>query len=160
MRFLDYDIVFQEVPDETTLAINISGCPHHCLGCHSPQLWLDQGEVLTEQVLDTLIARYPYITCVAFMGGDADTDALRLLAAHVHSCHSLRTAWYTGFTWQQLPAPLRRRTFDYIKVGPYIETLGGLKSKQTNQRFYRIDRTTGTILADLTYRFQGENRQT
>ena len=160
MRFLDYDIVFQEVPDETTLAINISGCPHHCLGCHSPQLWLDQGNVLTAQVLDTLIARYPYITCVAFMGGDADTDALRLLAAHVHACHSLRTAWYTGFTWQQLPAPMRRRTFDYIKVGPYIEALGGLKSKQTNQRFYRIDRTTGTIQADLTYRFQGENRQT
>ena len=94
------------------------------------------------------------------MGGDADTDALRLLAAHVHTCHSLRTAWYTGFTWQQLPAPLRCRTFDYIKVGPYIEALGGLKSKQTNQRFYRIDRTIGTILADLTYRFQGENRQT
>ena len=160
MRFLDYDIVFQEVPDETTLAINISGCPHHCLGCHSPQLWLDQGEVLTAQVLDTLIARYPYITCVAFMGGDADTDALRLLAAHVHACHSLRTAWYTGFTWQQLPAPLRRQTFDYIKVGPYIKALGALKDKHTNQRFFRIDTATGNIQADLTYRFQGGNRQT
>ena len=27
MLVADYDIVFQEVPDETTLALNISDCP-------------------------------------------------------------------------------------------------------------------------------------
>ncbi|MGN0234778.1 MAG: anaerobic ribonucleoside-triphosphate reductase activating protein [Paludibacteraceae bacterium] len=159
MRFLDYDIVFQEVPDETTLALNISRCPHRCPGCHSPRLWLDQGEVLTERALDTLIARYPCITCVAFMGGDADLEALRLLADRVRTCHRLRTAWYTGFTWERLPSALRR-SFDYIKVGPYIEALGGLKSRRTNQRFYRMDCATGSILADLTPRFQRENMHT
>ena len=159
MRFLDYDIVFQEVPDETTLAINISGCPHHCLGCHSPQLWLDQGEVLTAQVLDTLIARYPSITCVAFMGGDADLLMLCSFADYVRTNYQLQTAWYTGLTWEHVPNELRL-AFDFIKVGPYIKALGALKNKHTNQRFFRIDTATGNIQADLTYRFQGGNRQT
>ena len=27
--------------------------------------------------------------------------------------------------------------FDYVKIGPYIESLGGLKSEKTNQRLYK-----------------------
>ena len=29
LKYANYDIVFQEVPDEVTLAINISNCPNH-----------------------------------------------------------------------------------------------------------------------------------
>jgi anaerobic ribonucleoside-triphosphate reductase activating protein len=27
--------------------------------------------------------------------------------------------------------------FDYVKIGPYVEALGGLKSEKTNQRLYK-----------------------
>lgn len=37
-----------------------------------------------------------------------------------------------------------------LKLGPYIETLGGLKSETTNQRLYHI--VNGTM-EDITYRF-------
>ena len=30
LRYINTDIVFQEFPDEVTLAINISGCPCRC----------------------------------------------------------------------------------------------------------------------------------
>lgn len=69
LKFADYDIVFQEVPDETTLALNLSNCPHRCEGCHSPQLREDIGTPLTPESLDSLLARYPYVTCVGLMGG-------------------------------------------------------------------------------------------
>lgn len=72
LRYADYDIVFQEIPDEVTLAINLSNCPNHCKGCHSAYLMEDVGEPLTEESLSTLLGKYgKAITCVCFMGGDA-----------------------------------------------------------------------------------------
>ena len=43
LKYVNTDIVFQEIPDEVTLAINISNCPCHCPGCHSHYLWEDIG---------------------------------------------------------------------------------------------------------------------
>ena len=49
--------------------------------------------------------------------------------------------------------------FNYVKLGPYIEELGPLNSKTTNQRFYKVesvgyeDGTTGYELNDITYKF-------
>ena len=94
LKVASYDIVFQERPGEVTLALNLSGCPCHCPGCHSPHLAEDIGEVLDEQLVDGLIARYQgLITCVCFMGGDADPQEVCRLAAHVKD---IKTAWYSG----------------------------------------------------------------
>ena len=41
MKYVDTKIVFQELPNEITLAINISGCPCACIGCHSSYLSQD-----------------------------------------------------------------------------------------------------------------------
>ncbi len=136
LRLADYDIVFQEVPNETTLALNISECPHHCPGCHSPQLWESLGEELTLPVLDNLLATYPYVTCVAIMGGDKDLDSVLKFAQSIR-LRKKKVAWYTGMA--VLPVEWPIYSFDFIKIGPYIAELGGLKSPSTNQRFYRIE---------------------
>lgn len=80
LRYTDYDIVFREIPDETTLAVNLSGCPNRCPGCHSPQLQEPIGEPLTEAVVERLLARYgATVTCLCLMGGDGDPhEAARL----------------------------------------------------------------------------------
>ena len=71
LRYADYDIVFQEIPGEVTLAINLSNCPNRCKGCHSPYLMDDIGEFLTEESLSWLLQKYgKAVTCVCFMGGD------------------------------------------------------------------------------------------
>ena len=73
LRYVDYDIVFQEIPDEVTLAINLSNCPNRCKGCHSPHLLENVGESLTEESLGHLLQKYgKAVTCVCFMGGDAE----------------------------------------------------------------------------------------
>ena len=46
---------------------------------------------------------------------------------------ALKTAWYSGRT----SYPRNPRVLDYLKLGPYIESLGGLKSEKTNQRLYK-----------------------
>ena len=138
MKVASFDIVFQEIPGEVTLALNLSNCPCHCPGCHSPHLAEDIGEPMTEELLSGLIARYgAMITCVCFMGGDADPAEVARWAEWVKKLkiknYELKTAWYSGRT----SFPSNPRALDYIKLGPYIEALGGLKSPTTNQRLYK-----------------------
>lgn len=154
MKVASFEIVFQEVPDEVTLALNISGCPNRCPGCHSPHLWEDTGEELSPALLNDLVARYaPGITCVCFMGGDQDPDYVATLAEQVRQC-GLKAAWYSGRTADpNEPEGLKNllAAFDYVKFGPYVEALGGLKSPTTNQRLYKC---TPDGWQDITFRLQ------
>ena len=141
MKVASYDIVFQEIPGEVTLALNLSNCPCLCPGCHSPHLAEDIGEPLDEELLDALINQYKgLITCVCFMGGDAAPEEVARLAAHIQG---LKTAWYSGRTLMP-----EKDVFDYVKLGPYIESLGGLKSPTTNQRLYKREDDTWVDITD------------
>jgi anaerobic ribonucleoside-triphosphate reductase activating protein len=145
MKVASYDIVFQEIPGEVTLALNLSNCPCHCPGCHSPHLAKDIGELLNEELLDGLIARYgAMITCVAFMGGDAAPMEVAGWAYYVRK-KGLKTAWYSGRT--NFP---KVDSFDFVKLGGYVEELGGLKSETTNQRLYK---RVGDTWEDITSLF-------
>ena len=55
LKYVNTDVVFQEIPDEVTLAINISNCPCHCPGCHSRYLWEDIGLSLERVLLVWLL---------------------------------------------------------------------------------------------------------
>ncbi|GHU88905.1 hypothetical protein FACS1894155_04720 [Bacteroidia bacterium] len=152
LRFHNYDIVFQEVPGEVTLAINISNCPNSCKGCHSPYLMEDTGEILNENVLTGLLEKYGNaITCICFMGGDSDPQEVERLSFFLRRTTNkrIKIAWYSGR--QHLPEDCALRYFDFIKLGPYMEHLGGLDCASTNQRFYRIENET---MVDITERFQ------
>ncbi len=139
MLLASYDIVFQEVPGEVTLALNLSACPNRCTGCHSPHLREAVGEPLDDELLEGLLARYGgAVTCVAFMGGDGDPAEVDRLAARVKGAAQLKTAWYSGR--EELSPAVRLANFDFIKLGPYDQQRGGLDSPDTtNQRFYRIE---------------------
>lgn len=137
LKYVDTKVCFQEVPDEISLCINLSGCPHRCEGCHSPYLQKDIGTVLTKDELDNLIKSNKGITCVCFMGGDGDIPVLTTLAWYVQTEYNLKTAWYTGLSWS--PKSIERPTthvFDFIKTGPYIKEFGPITDPNTNQRFY------------------------
>lgn len=144
----DTSVVFREIPDQICLAINISGCPHRCPGCHSPYLRENLGEYLTTDIISSLIKRNYGITCILFMGGDADKEYLKRLALYTRSL-GLLVAWYSGE--DSLDLNYYRNWFDYIKVGSYKKDLGPLSSKTTNQRLYKINNRD--ILEDITYRF-------
>lgn len=153
LKFANYDIVFQEFPDEVTLAVNLSGCPCQCAGCHSQYLWADAGEPLTLERLLELADHYGVgITCVGLMGGDADpSEVLRLLHALRQARPRLRTGWYSGR--QMLPEGFDPdKAPDYVKLGPWRAELGPLSSPTTNQLMlhYKPDGTC----EDITHRFR------
>ena len=156
LKYTDTAVTFSEVPDEITLCINISNCPCHCEGCHSSYLAGDIGKPLDWSSLNALIHINHGITCVAFMGGDADPKQVNELARHVKQ-EGLKTCWYSGR--QELSKEIHIGYFNYIKLGPYNKDLGPLNSKTTNQRVYKVILThyeagrSGYELEDMTYKF-------
>lgn len=71
------------------------------------------------------------------MGGDAQPSEIERLARWIRSGYPhLRTAWYSG--GDTIPEGFDVRCLNYIKLGPYVEKLGGLKSPDTNQAMYKV----------------------
>lgn len=157
LKYVNYDITFQEIPDEITLCINISNCPCHCIGCHSSYLAEDIGEKLTLDKIYKLIENNEGITCICFMGGDSSPKEIDMFARCIKDLYDIKVAWYSGR--QELSKHVNLKYLDYIKLGPYIEEFGPLNSKTTNQRFYQViknhyeDGTSGYELLDVTYKF-------
>ena len=149
LKYVDTKVVFAEIPDEITLAINISGCPCNCKGCHSSYLAKDIGEPLDLQHLTNLIDSNKGISCVCIMGGDANPSEVDDIAQDIKEYYpKLKVGWYSGR--QELSKDIELGNFDYIKLGPYIEEFGPLNSKTTNQRFYKV---SNGELVDITSKF-------
>ena len=128
------DVVIEEIPDRVTLAVEITNCQGNCPGCHSPFLRDDIGEQLTARIVDRLIEDNYGINCFLFLGEGHDREALFNLAGHIRSAFpGLETALYTG---RESVGPEYQEFFDFIKTGPYIEALGPLNRRTTNQRLY------------------------
>ena len=71
------------------------------------------------------------------MGRDGAPQEVAALAAYMKEKTSgrLKTGWYSGR--QELPEGVDPSAFDYVKLGPYVEEKGGLRSPTTNQRLYK-----------------------
>lgn len=155
LKYVDTKVVMSEIPDMITLAINISNCPNNCIGCHSSYLKEDVGTMLTDTLLQILIDENPGIDCVCFMGGDSEPWQIKHYAAFIkHHYPELKTAWYSGSDKLHTSIEINLHYFDYIKMGPYIEELGPLTSRTTNQRLYEIKhKPQDNELIDITHKF-------
>lgn len=150
MKYTTADVVFTDIPGETTLEFGITNCPYHCEGCHSPFLRENIGEQLTLGTLKRFIDDYsPAISCILIAGGDANVGEVQAFCGLIkYTWPNLKTAWYSGR--ETIPERLNLDYFDYIKIGPYKKDLGGLKSPTTNQHLYRIENGE---LKDITNQF-------
>lgn len=148
-------VVFEEIPDYVTLAIEITNCPGHCVGCHSPWLREDIGDELTVEKLRELIDNNKGINCVCFMGEGKDPEALKKLAYSIklRSDYPYKVALYSGREEVEEELYLY---FDYVKVGPYIPEKKALNFETTNQRLYEVvaHMDDGRVeKKDITYKF-------
>ena len=139
IKYYNAMVVFEEIPDEIAIAINITNCPCHCKGCHSKFLWEDVGTELTFEELGKLIKKNDGITCVCFMGGDKEPSDINNLARWLKKSQKwkdLKVAWYSGK--DEISKEIVINLFDYIKIGHYDEKYGPLNSPTTNQKLYEI----------------------
>lgn len=152
LKFYNYDIVFQEIPNEVTLAINITNCPNNCKGCHSAHLQKDVGEVLDEEQIVFIMGEYSdAITCFCFMGGDSDPYRVAELADFVRKKYpEVKTAWYSGK--EDIPEKFDTKSFHFIKLGPYMEQYGPLGKETCNQHLYKVQQDGSMV--DVSYLFR------
>lgn len=146
IKFVNYDIVFREIPNLVSLALNISNCQNNCKGCHSKYLQQDIGTILTEEIIDELIDTNKGINCIIFMGEGNDREELLKIANYIKN-KNIYVAIYSGSN----KVPLSYfKIFDYIKIGPYIKEKGPLDNINTNQKLYKIENRK---VLDITYMF-------
>lgn len=155
LKFVEAEVTFREVPDEISLCINLSNCPHRCVNCHSPHLQTDVGTNLTTDTLLNLIENNSGITCVALMGGDANPNEIAYqLYTIKHFFPNLKTCWYSGnddFLEDRNLLNSILDNLDYLKIGSYKEEFGPLDSPTTNQKFFKVNNRE---LINVTYLFQ------
>ena len=90
------------------------------------------------------------------MGGDSSPKEIDMFARCIKDLYNIKVAWYSGR--QELSKDINLKWFNFIKLGPYIEELGPLNSKTTNQRFYKVHiepngNNRWESLEDITYKF-------
>ena len=154
LKYLYVKELFSEIPQEISLGISITGCKIHCRGCHSKELWDDIGRPLTVDRLNEILDKHDGVTCLLLLGGEHDISALTELFYHAHK--RVKTAWYSGL--DKIPDSQQGilHYLDYYKIGRYKQDLGGLNSKTTNQKLYKIEHQgNGNYWeTDITYLLQ------
>ena len=113
IKYKDSYVVFEEIPNKVSLALNITNCQNRCIGCHSPELRMDGGKVLDKKEIDTLIEQNFGINCFLFMGEGKDFDTLIQLAKYVKETHKIDVAIYSG---RNDVEDIFYDVFDYLKL--------------------------------------------
>lgn len=148
IKYSDSFVVFEEIPDKVSLALNITNCANNCPGCHSPELALDMGQELTEDTIDRLIKGNAGANCFLFMGEGRDYKRLLELVMYIKEKYPyMAVGVYSG---RDEVEDEYYKVFDYVKVGPYKQDLGPLNKRTTNQRLYKM---VDGVKTDITERF-------
>ncbi len=146
LKYVSTCVALQEVPDEISLIINVSGCPHRCEGCHSQYLWEYKGRYLLDDIKSILDERGQYISCICIMGGDYNIKELNAVLTYINK-KGFKTCLYLGCNY----IPSNLVPVDYLKIGSYKKKFGGLDKPTTNQRFYK---NVNGQYEDITHVFQ------
>lgn len=153
LKYFNSQVTFAEIPDEVTLCINITNCPCHCKGCHSPYLADNIGLPLDLENLCNLIDTNKGITCVCIMGGDVNPSEVDDIAQDIKEYYpELKVGWYSGR--DTISEDINLENFDYVKYGHYDAEKGPLNNKTTNQVMLEIDVVKGKVFKkDITSKF-------
>ena len=153
MRYLD--ILDCDIADGEGIRVTlfVSGCSHHCKGCHNPESWdYNNGEEFTEQVKEKLfnLIDRPYIDGLTLSGGDplfcSNRADIEKLCIEFKERFPNKTIWcYTGYLYEEVKDLEIIKYIDVLVDGPYKEELRDITLPwvgSSNQRVLRL--TPGT----------------
>lgn len=137
----------------------VSGCPHHCPGCHNPETWdYNSGQNFSESVKNKLIdvLKLPYIKGLTVSGGeplcDNNISKVSKLVEEIKILFPEKDIWlYTGYDINELINTKDYDKFLYLQIilenvnfivdGKYIEKLRDVSLEfrgSSNQNIYQV----------------------
>ena len=131
-----------------------AGCEHHCVGCHNPQSWSENGgeEMSVEELFREIVDADMNVT---FTGGDPMLHPEGFIAlARMIKERTDKTIWcYTGYHFEDLlQHPLRRTLVelcDVIVDGKYIEAERDLTLHFRGSRNQRLINVAKSLAGDI-----------
>lgn len=107
----------------------VSGCIHHCKGCHNPETWdFNSGREFTEEDKKKIfeLLEKPYIKGVTFSGGDPLCSYKDVLdfAREIKEKYPDKDIWvFTGFSFEHVREHMSEilTYVDYIVDGRFVE---------------------------------------
>lgn len=108
----------------------VSGCSHHCDGCHNPETWNKESGIVFEQNDWYKIARElerPYISGITYSGGDplfpANRSIITSMAKTIRQLYPDKTQWlYTGYDFSEVKNLEIMKYIDVLVDGEYIDS--------------------------------------
>ena len=148
LNLVSKKITFIEHPNYISMTYMFSGCQIKCRGCHTIEYCNPNfGELFTDEMLiKDLESNIGYIQNIVFLGGEWKEDRLIELCKIVNRFGMKRTL-YTGS--EDVSINLKNN-LDYLKIGPYVEELGGLSASTTNQKMYNLE--TGENITSIFWK--------
>lgn len=130
----------------------VSGCEHHCPGCHNPQTWDEKsGKIFDDNAKIELFKALdnPYIAGVTFSGGDPlhpnNIETVTALAQEIKEKFPEKNIWlYTGYEWEKIKEYSIMKCIDVVVEGKFIQTQRNISLKwrgSSNQRVVNVKKS-------------------
>ena len=145
-------IIYDSVVDGEGIrnTLFISGCLHHCHGCHNPQTWdFDYGYKFTKEKQKEFIKKCkdnPLLDGITISGGDPIYSSKELIPflKEYKKEHPTHTIWlYTGFKYEDIKDNEILKLIDVLVDGEYIKEFRDITLAfrgSSNQRIIRLEK--------------------
>ena len=130
----------------------VSGCSHHCKGCHNPQTHDPESGFEFEAKHMIMLheeLNKNYISGITFSGGDPLHIKNRLtitgIANSLRMIYPDKTIWlYTGYEWEAVKHLAIMKDIDVLVDGRFVEELADVNyhwAGSTNQRVIDVQKS-------------------
>lgn len=136
--------------DGLRVVLWVSGCSHHCEGCHNKITWncndgLDFDDNAKLEIFKEL--ENDYISGLTLSGGDplfeSNRETILELVKEVKSKYPHKTIWlYTGYKWEDIKDLEIMKYIDILVDGKFIKELSDSKLMwrgSSNQNIINVD---------------------
>ncbi len=133
----------------------VSGCTHHCDGCHNPITWdINGGLIFDEAAKEEIFTELnkDYVSGLTLSGGDPlhplNFKDVGKLVSEVKKLFPTKTIWlYTGFLFEDIENMPLLKHIDVLVDGPFVKELLDEKypwAGSTNQRVIDVQKSLST----------------